>query len=50
MFNNLNAEYKGIKVKNVATKVGSVFGSRGREIGEKIDKVTENITIVIGKK
>lgn len=46
---NLNVEYKSIKVKDVATKVGSLFGPKGNEVGKKIDDATRRITIKIEK-
>lgn len=47
--NNLNVEYRGVKVKDVATKVGSLFGEKGKAVGKAIDKATEKITIKIEK-
>lgn len=46
---NLNVEYGNIKVKAVATKVGSLFGPKGKAVGEKIDEATKKITIKIEK-
>lgn len=46
---NINVEYGNIKVKDVATKVDSLFGPNGRAIGEKIDEATRKITIKIEK-
>lgn len=46
---NINVEYGNIKVKDAATKVGSLFGSKGRKIGKKIDDATKKITIKIEK-
>ena len=46
---NLNVEYKNLKVNNFATKVSSIFGDKGKAIGEKIDSVTKNITIKFEK-
>lgn len=47
---NLNFEIKAGKKRlayfdNVATKVGELFGVKGRELGEKIDGMTEEITL-----
>ncbi|MGG2082981.1 hypothetical protein [Lysinibacillus pakistanensis] len=46
---NLNVEYGNLKVKDVATKVGSLFGPKGKTVGEKVDLVTKKITIKIEK-
>lgn len=46
--NNINAEYKGIRIDNVATKVlGAVAGEKGKVVGQVIDKATKRITIKI---
>ncbi len=47
---NLNFEIKAGKeslgfTEDIATKVGSVFGEKGCEIGRKIDEKTKKITI-----
>lgn len=42
-----NAEIKGVRIKDVGTKVGSLFGPKGKSIGEKIDKATKKVTIKI---
>lgn len=43
---NINAEFPGgIKVKDVATKIGSLFGEEGEQIGRAIDEATKNVTI-----
>ncbi|WP_282023334.1 hypothetical protein [Priestia flexa] len=47
--NHLNVEYGNVKVTDVATKVGSLFGSKGREVGKKVDQATKKITIKIDK-
>lgn len=46
----LNFEIKAGKKRlayfeNITTKIGGLFGEEGREIGEKIDEMTENITV-----
>lgn len=46
----LNFEIKAGKnrlahFENVATKVGGLFGEKGRELGKRIDKMTENVTV-----
>lgn len=47
---NLNVEFPGgIKVKDIATKVGSIFGEEAEEIGRKIDEATKNVTIKFEK-
>lgn len=47
---NLNVEFGGIKVKDVATKIGRVVGGeKGAEIGKKIDEATKNVTIKFEK-
>lgn len=46
---NFNVEYKNVIVNDVATKVGSLFGNKGKEVGQKIDSITKNITIKIEK-
>ncbi|MBM7660408.1 hypothetical protein JOC85_001175 [Bacillus mesophilus] len=45
--NNLNVEYKGQRIEDVATKIGSLFGEEGKRIGEKIDRATKKVTIKI---
>lgn len=47
---NLNGEHKGVRVNDIATKVGSMFGSKGKTVGQTIDKATKNITIKIEDK
>ena len=47
---DLNFEIKAGKkslgvTEDVATKIGSIFGEKGREIGRKIDEKTKGITI-----
>ncbi|MEG1870381.1 MAG: hypothetical protein RR192_00105 [Peptostreptococcaceae bacterium] len=43
---NLNVEFPGeIKVKDVATKIGSIFGEEAEAVGRTIDEATKNITI-----
>lgn len=47
---NLNFEIKAGKKRlayfdNVATKLGGLFGEGGRELGKKIDNMTENVTV-----
>lgn len=42
-----NAEIKGVPIKDVGTKVGSLFGPKGKSIGEKVDKATKKVTIKI---
>ncbi|MCG3584663.1 hypothetical protein L9Z42_14665 [Clostridioides difficile] len=43
---NFNVEFpRGIKVRNVATKIGALFGEEGAEIGRVIDEATKNVTI-----
>lgn len=47
---NLNFEIKAGKKRlayfdNVATKVGGLLGEKGRELGERIDEVTKDITV-----
>lgn len=46
----LNFEIKAGKQRlasfeNVAAKVGGLFGEEGRELGKRIDKMTENVTV-----
>ena len=41
----LNVDYNGVIIRDVAEKIGSVFGQEGRRIGKKIDDVTKKITI-----
>ncbi|MED4353613.1 hypothetical protein P9265_14950 [Schinkia azotoformans] len=43
----INVEYKGHRVEDVATKIGSLFGPKGKEIGKKIDNATKKITLKI---
>jgi uncharacterized protein with von Willebrand factor type A (vWA) domain len=45
--NSFNVEYKGRKIEDVATKIGSVFGEEGKKVGEVIDSLTKKITIKI---
>ncbi|MDB8790968.1 hypothetical protein PN398_09535 [Romboutsia sp. 1001216sp1] len=42
-----NMEFPGgIKIKDVATKIGGILrGEEGSELGRQIDEVTKNITI-----
>lgn len=47
---SINAQYKNIKVKDVGEKIGGIFGPVGKEIGEKIDNYTKNVTIIFGDK
>lgn len=47
---NFNGEYKGVRVNDLATKVGSIFGKKGKAVGQVIDKATQNITIKIEDK
>ncbi|AOS67409.1 hypothetical protein CJZ71_19165 [Bacillus subtilis] len=48
--NNFNIEYRNLKINNVATKIGKLFGKKGTAIGSKIDKITQCLTIKIGNK
>lgn len=34
-----------VLIEDVATKIGSLFGEKGRDFGRKIDKMTKDITI-----
>ena len=45
---NFNVEYKGVKVKDVGEKVGSLFGEEGRQKGKKIDDATKDVDINLG--
>ena len=47
---NLNLEIDNRLIKDVAEKVGSIFGKRGRRIGKTIDGLTKNITIKVDTK
>ncbi len=47
---NLNFEIKADNVslgvtEDIATKIGSIFGEKGREIGQEIDEKTKGITL-----
>jgi hypothetical protein len=50
MMQGLNVIFKGLRVNDVAEKVGSIFGSKGQEVGRKIDNLTKNVTIVFEDK
>ena len=47
---NLNLEIGNRLIKDVAEKLGSIFGKRGRRIGKTIDDLTKNITIKVDTK
>ncbi len=47
---DLNFEIKAgnvslVVTEDIATKIGSIFGEKGREIGREIDEKTKGITI-----
>ena len=45
--NWLNVEIGDVVIKDVAEKIGSLFGEGGRLVGRIIDELTEDITIKI---
>ena len=47
---NLNLEINEHRIEDVAEKVGSIFGEKGRAIGKSIDDLTKNVTIKINVK
>jgi len=47
---NLNLELGNRLITDIAEKVGSIFGKRGRRIGKTIDDLTKNITIKVDTK
>ncbi|MGB7605888.1 MAG: hypothetical protein WBL93_10480 [Lutisporaceae bacterium] len=45
MGTNINVEIGPFRIEDVATKIGTLFGEKGREVGEKIDSWTKDVTI-----
>ena len=53
IFSSINAKHDinvrvcNVEVKDVAEKIGSCFGEKGKEIGKAIDDVTKDVTLVL---
>jgi hypothetical protein len=44
---NLNVEYKGVRINDVCEKIGSIISPEAREFGKKLDDLTKKITVKI---